>query len=323
MVGVGAIGRQVALMLATMGVGHLRLVDPDEVSPENMGAQGYSPCWIGDPKVTAMMEEIKSIAPDCVVDARVGRFMRVMADVEWVFCCVDDMDARRLVMDACLEGPPMGFIEARMAAESCIVFAVPTPAANPQGKDAWIHKWFPSVEAEEGPCTARTTIYNASFAASIMVSMFSKMLRGHDVPLRIEADLGEYFVSRADCDQILSEPAAAITPGSGDPLDEDMIYEDEEDDGPRYGVPGGECLIETDDYQWDNRYPEDEIDTPSYGLIRPVLHCNCDACFEARDAHERVRREKDAAIQAAVHNEDATEPECDCEICRKDRDDGW
>jgi tRNA A37 threonylcarbamoyladenosine dehydratase len=40
-VGVGAIGRQVALQLAALGVTHLRLVDFDRVETTNVTTQGY------------------------------------------------------------------------------------------------------------------------------------------------------------------------------------------------------------------------------------------------------------------------------------------
>src|ERR1043166_7543057 len=40
-IGVGAIGRQVALQLAVMGVGPLTLIDHDTVEAVNLGAQGY------------------------------------------------------------------------------------------------------------------------------------------------------------------------------------------------------------------------------------------------------------------------------------------
>ena len=40
-IGVGAIGRQVALQLAAMGVPWLQLVDFDVVEPSNLASQGF------------------------------------------------------------------------------------------------------------------------------------------------------------------------------------------------------------------------------------------------------------------------------------------
>lgn len=41
LIGVGAIGRQVALQLAAMGVPHLQLIDFDRVEEANLASQGF------------------------------------------------------------------------------------------------------------------------------------------------------------------------------------------------------------------------------------------------------------------------------------------
>ena len=57
-IGVGAIGRQVALNLAQIGVSNLELIDPDTVSDVNLGSQGWSPSEVGRLKVVALKETI-------------------------------------------------------------------------------------------------------------------------------------------------------------------------------------------------------------------------------------------------------------------------
>src|SRR3990172_8645 len=52
-VGVGAIGRQVALQLAAMGIPWLQLVDFDLVEESNLASQGYLEDDLGRPKVQA------------------------------------------------------------------------------------------------------------------------------------------------------------------------------------------------------------------------------------------------------------------------------
>src|SRR5688572_3904371 len=52
-IGVGAIGRQVALQLAAIGVRRLQLVDFDRVEHTNVTTQGYWSDDIGQSKVTA------------------------------------------------------------------------------------------------------------------------------------------------------------------------------------------------------------------------------------------------------------------------------
>ena len=52
-IGVGAIGRQVALQLASIGVPKLQLIDPDHVEATNITTQGYRVCDLGQCKVSA------------------------------------------------------------------------------------------------------------------------------------------------------------------------------------------------------------------------------------------------------------------------------
>ena len=52
-IGVGAVGRQVALQLAAIGVRRLRLIDFDTVELTNVTTQGYFTDDVGLPKVEA------------------------------------------------------------------------------------------------------------------------------------------------------------------------------------------------------------------------------------------------------------------------------
>src|SRR5436190_15519434 len=60
-IGVGAIGRQVALQLAALGVNKLRLIDFDRVETTNVTTQGYRHADVGMAKVTATAHAIAEI----------------------------------------------------------------------------------------------------------------------------------------------------------------------------------------------------------------------------------------------------------------------
>ena len=60
-VGVGAIGRQVALQLAAMGVPWLQLTDPDIVEPVNLACQGYLEDDLERTKVSATADLCQQI----------------------------------------------------------------------------------------------------------------------------------------------------------------------------------------------------------------------------------------------------------------------
>ena len=60
-VGVGAIGRQVALQLAAMGIPSLQLIDPDVVEAVNLAPQGYLEDDLGRSKVSATADLCQQI----------------------------------------------------------------------------------------------------------------------------------------------------------------------------------------------------------------------------------------------------------------------
>src|SRR5450759_4820107 len=62
-IGVGAIGRQVALQLAAMGAPWLQLLDHDVVEVVNLAPQGYFPADLGFPKVAATAGLVRQINP--------------------------------------------------------------------------------------------------------------------------------------------------------------------------------------------------------------------------------------------------------------------
>lgn len=50
-IGVGAVGRQVAMQLAAVGISHMTLIDHDIVGVENLASQAYWPSDLGQLKV--------------------------------------------------------------------------------------------------------------------------------------------------------------------------------------------------------------------------------------------------------------------------------
>src|SRR5690606_19179131 len=73
-VGVGAIGRQVALQLAAVGVRRLQLVDFDLVEATNVTTQGYARRDVGRLKVEATSEAALAIDPSMEVRTVADRF---------------------------------------------------------------------------------------------------------------------------------------------------------------------------------------------------------------------------------------------------------
>ena len=171
-IGVGAIGRQVAIQLAAMGVPKIQLIDFDTVETGNLAAQGFFEGDLGKPKVEAVAELLKSINSEVEIEVVNDRFRRRMNTGEIIFCCVDDMDIRDLIFTA-TQNTAVLFIDGRMSAEVLRVLSV----FNLDSQNHYRTTLFSSEDAYRGSCTAKTTIYSSNVAAGIMTGTMAKWLR--------------------------------------------------------------------------------------------------------------------------------------------------
>lgn len=170
-IGVGAIGRNVALQLTSIGVQNLMLVDFDVVEESNIATQGYYESDLGVLKVNATEKICKQINNTINIEAISSRFKKSMeADV--VFCCVDSISTRKFIWESVMEKSKI-FIDGRMTAE---VFRV-LVADDGHGKLHYPSTLFTEQEAFTGSCTAKSTVYCANIAAGFMVQAFTKWLR--------------------------------------------------------------------------------------------------------------------------------------------------
>jgi sulfur carrier protein ThiS adenylyltransferase len=179
-VGVGAIGRQVALQLACVGVPRLQLIDFDVVEPTNVTTQGYAASVIGLSKVVATARDVSSIGSDIAVTVIDDRYRPSSAMGDVLFCCVDSIAVRQAIWKA--DGSRSRFwCDGRMLGETIRVLTV----AGELGRTHYPATLFPAAEAEQGRCTSQATIYAANIAAGLMLHQFSRWLRG----LATEPDL--------------------------------------------------------------------------------------------------------------------------------------
>jgi molybdopterin-synthase adenylyltransferase len=179
-IGVGAVGRQVALQLAAVGVRRLQLVDFDRVEPSNLTTQGYFQADLGRMKVEATREAVLRLDPDVRVEPVGDRFRPKYRTGEAVFCCVDSISAREAIWRAA--GRSCRFwADGRMLGEVLRVLV----AADEAGRDHYPTTLFRQQEAQPGRCTARSTIYAAGICAGLMLHLCTRWLRD----VRVERDL--------------------------------------------------------------------------------------------------------------------------------------
>ena len=181
-VGVGAIGRQVALQLAAVGVPQMQLIDPDTVEVVNLAPQGYLQGDLGREKVTATAELCRQINPAVNIEQYQERFRRSMEIGEVLFCCVDSITTRKLIWEAVKDRVRL-FVDGRMSAEVIRILA----AADDASRQHYPTTLFVQAEAFAGTCTAKSTIYTANIAAGMMVGQFAKWLRS--IPLDADVTL--------------------------------------------------------------------------------------------------------------------------------------
>jgi sulfur carrier protein ThiS adenylyltransferase len=171
-IGIGAIGRQVALQLTAIGVPHLQLIDFDHVEISNLATQGYLVTDMNQPKVDATAAFCRQMNSDLNVEMILDRFKRSTPVGNCVFCCVDKIETRRHIWDA-VKDKANFYCDGRMSAE---VLRIVT-SCDEKSRQYYPQTLFAAEQAQAGPCTAKTTIYCANIAAGFMLAQFTKYLR--------------------------------------------------------------------------------------------------------------------------------------------------
>ena len=179
-IGVGSIGRQVAIQLAAMGVPWLQLVDLDVVNEVNLAGQGYLETDLGRFKVEATGELCQRINSDVQLEVCPERYRRSMDVGDVLFIAVDRIEIRQLIWNT-VANRVRFMADGRMTAEVLRILV----ACDEYSRRHYPSTLFTAEEVYTGSCTAKTTIYCANIAAGFMLAQFAKWLRG----LPVEADL--------------------------------------------------------------------------------------------------------------------------------------
>jgi len=179
-IGVGAIGRQVALQLAALGARQLQLIDFDRVEVSNLTTQGYRRQDLNKSKVAATGSVVAELDAEIRLELVQDRFRPQQTLGQAVFCCVDSIDARAAIWRSA--GRRCAFwCDGRMLGEVMRVLTV----AGDQWRTHYPTTLFQQAEAQTGSCTSRGVIYTASIAAGLMLHQFTRWLRG----LPVDPDL--------------------------------------------------------------------------------------------------------------------------------------
>jgi len=185
-VGVGGIGRQVALQATAVGIGSIVLYDDDDISITNVSTQGYPYEDIELPKIRSLLYSMEEINPFSFYLGYEDKFpleenlIVLDGDRESgaIFCCVDQIAARTDIFDRLVSeyiACPL-LIDGRMAAETGRVITVCLD--NVDDVAYYRSTLFPPHEQEPEPCTAKATIYCGNFIAALMIKQYTRWVQG-------------------------------------------------------------------------------------------------------------------------------------------------
>lgn len=196
--GLGAIGRQVAILLAAMGHKKLYGADPDKIELKNVGTQGWRQGDIGHYKSHILERDLGArissfTGTNDKFEDLLKQFQVRSMNMDVFFCCVDTMQARHAIWEAVTtrivgDGPKWEeprknlqglWIDARMTTR--VIRIITVPLADNGAKKYYAKTLYTDAEAFDGSCTDRMTMYGANIAAGLMVSQLANWL--NEVPL--------------------------------------------------------------------------------------------------------------------------------------------
>jgi sulfur carrier protein ThiS adenylyltransferase len=189
-IGVGAVGRQIALQLSAMGVEKLVLIDFDTVEDVNLSAQGFRESDLGKSKVDAVAEACLELNRNTKIKKHedILREEYLIQELTHIFCCVDNMATRKQIIE--MANTPV--FDSRMGARVCSVKSV----FDEESYDYYMDNLFDDDEMVQESCTAKTTLFCANVCAGLMIAQMVKLQRGEHIYRDIVFDLSAmtYFI---------------------------------------------------------------------------------------------------------------------------------
>lgn len=191
-IGNGAIGTGVAIILTKLGASNITLIDGDDVDVHNVSNQYFAGDAVGRNKADALYNEVMRIAPMGIKPyvMTIPEFLteenKERINTEYVIMCVDGLDTRQDVFNWLQSIPRVKWVfDTRMGAESYEVYTI-----NMESEDD-IMQYAESfgVSVAEAPCTSRSVIYTVMRCASLCVRYVKGIIKKEKVPLMYREDL--------------------------------------------------------------------------------------------------------------------------------------
>lgn len=164
-IGAGGIGSHTAIALAKMGFTNMVVWDFDDVSAENMNAQGYMFKHIGRPKVECLRELVKDYANEDI-EIRNEKF-EAQQLTGIVISAVDSMAVRRLIWNK-VKGSALveKLIDPRMSIEYAVMYVM--DPNDKKDQTTYEKTLYTDAEAVAEPCTMKAVMYTTSMIAGLV-----------------------------------------------------------------------------------------------------------------------------------------------------------
>lgn len=175
-IGAGATGSWIALLLVKLGMSNINIYDFDDVAVENMNAQFYKNSDIGQTKTNSIKNNIKDFT-GVEISVFDQKFEVFNDKPKIVISAVDNMASRKEIWDICLKSKVPFFIDPRMAIETCLIYAMkPTLKKDIESYEKTL---YTDADAVPERCTAKSTVYTANLIAGQVCKIVKDYLTGN------------------------------------------------------------------------------------------------------------------------------------------------
>jgi molybdopterin/thiamine biosynthesis adenylyltransferase len=230
LVGLGGLGSPASMQLATMGVGHLRIVDRDVVELANLHRQHlYGVDDVGYPKVEAAAKRLHSLNPYIKIEplplsVNEANAEDLVRDVDVVVDGLDSMAARYAINRACVKlGVPYVF-GAAITTTGNLSTIIP-------GETACLECFYGNLDDKKLPKCGVVGVHPSlvNIIASLEVSEAIRILTGKQPRLAnklLHFDLDEMEFNEIQLSKVESCPVCGEHPsGSPMPLKRELVEE--------------------------------------------------------------------------------------------------
>ncbi len=178
--GLNGIGRQVALQLAALRPGQLRLIDARPVRPQQHTVQGYPTDDIGGARRHAVAEQCHHVRPQLDVTSTARSGMRTIRAADVVFCCAGPARARAALLKR-TAARVQWYIDVQVIGKRVQVMS----ASDPYSRRSRARQLTRQTHAENPD----TPLHVAAIAAGLAVEAFLAATTGPTQPARLVLNL--------------------------------------------------------------------------------------------------------------------------------------